>query len=134
MLYHRNSLVSGLCVGLAITSVPPLLSHIATTSSSPYLNAKRGFIGTLNQFGIVNGILSAQLVGLAATGMRGDRRGGWRWVVAVSGFVAIAQMGLGMWLRPHIKTREGGAPPAPSQQPDEESEGESGISLCFANL
>ncbi|KAH8087986.1 general substrate transporter [Filobasidium floriforme] len=97
--------VSGLSVGLAITTVAPLLSHIATTSPSAFLSSKRGLIGTLNQLGIVLGILSAQLVGLGATGMKGDKQGGWRWVVAVSGVVAVVQFGLGILLQPHIKRR-----------------------------
>lgn len=90
---------------MAITTVPPLLSHIATTSPSSFLSTKRGLIGTLNQLGIVLGILSAQLVGLAATGMKGDKKGGWRWVVAFSGIVALGQLALGSMLQPHIKRR-----------------------------
>jgi MFS family permease len=125
-LFNAESFISGLCVGLAITSVPPLLSYIATTSPSPYLNAKRGLIGTLNQFGIVLGILSAQLVGLAVTGMRGDRRGGWRYVVAFSGVIALAQMALGTFLKPHVSTRgDSEFQKQDAQQGDEESEGKS---------
>ena len=132
MLFNPGSFISGLCVGLAITSVPPLLSHIATTSPSPFLNAKRGLFGTLNQFGIVLGILSAQLVGLAVTGMRGDRRGGWRYVVAFSGVVAVAQMALGTFLKPHVSDREASQPPKQDrQQGDEENEGQSGRSFLL---
>jgi SP family facilitated glucose transporter-like MFS transporter 3 len=100
-----RSFVSGLSVGLSITTVAPLLSHIATTSPSAFFSTKRGLIGTLNQLGIVLGILSAQLVGLGATGMKGDKQGGWRWVVAVSGVMAVVQLGLGILLQPHIKKR-----------------------------
>lgn len=37
--------------------------------------------------------------------MKGDKQGGWRWVVAVSGVVAVVQLGLGILLQPHIKKR-----------------------------
>ena len=122
--------MSGLSVGLAITTVPPLLSHIAITSPSSSLSTKRGLIGTLNQLGIVLGILSAQLVGLGATGMKGDRNGGWRWVVVVSGIVAVAQLGVGMLLQPHIKLRLKGNPDEPrSAAPSRDDETEGGYCL-----
>jgi SP family facilitated glucose transporter-like MFS transporter 3 len=44
---------------------------------------------------IVLGIFSAQIAGLVATGMKGDRPGGWRYVVLVSGVVAVLQLVVG---------------------------------------
>lgn len=78
--------------GLAITTVPPLLSQISKTSINKVVALHSGSIGILNQLAIVLGIFSAQVAGLAATGMKGDRLGGWRYVVSVSGVVAVLQL------------------------------------------
>lgn len=98
--------ISGLAAGLAITIVSPLLSHISLTSPHPKVSSARGVIGTTNQLAIVLGIVSAQLVGLGVTGMKGDRRGGWRWVVGVSGLVAVVQLAAGWALKGWIEERK----------------------------
>ena len=81
--------------GLAITTVPPLLSQISKTSTNKVVALHSGSIGILNQLAIVLGIFSAQVAGLAATGRKGDRLGGWRYVVLVSGVVAVLQLVVG---------------------------------------
>lgn len=84
--------LSGLAAGLAITTVPPLLHLISQTSSIKLVKKHTGSIGILNQFAIVIGICTAQLIGLAMTGLKGDAPGGWRWVTLGSGVVAVAQI------------------------------------------
>jgi SP family facilitated glucose transporter-like MFS transporter 3 len=49
----------------------------------------------LNQLAIVLGIFSAQVAGLTTTGMKGDKPGGWRYVVLISGVVAVMQLVVG---------------------------------------
>ncbi|KAI5453753.1 Bifunctional purine biosynthesis protein PurH [Naganishia albida] len=89
-------IVVGLASGLAITTVPPLLSEISTTSTNKLIASHTGPIGILNQLAIVLGIFSAQVTGLALTGVKGDKRGGWRWIVLASGAIAIGQLVAGM--------------------------------------
>jgi hypothetical protein len=59
-------LVAGVSSGLAVCLVPPFLSLIAR--STPELASKTGFIGTMNQIGIVTGLFGGQVAGLALTG------------------------------------------------------------------
>lgn len=87
--------VAGLASGLAITTVPPLLSRISKTSTNSIVVSHSGSIGILNQLAIVLGIFSAQVAGLIATGMKGDKPGGWRYVVLVSGAIAVMQLVVG---------------------------------------
>ncbi|WWC70652.1 uncharacterized protein I206_104603 [Kwoniella pini CBS 10737] len=82
--------VVGMASGLAICLVPPYLSIISKSSAE--LSNKSGQIGTMNQLAIVLGICSAQIAGLLLTGEKGDVPGSWRYVVAVSGFVAAIQI------------------------------------------
>lgn len=84
--------MSGVAAGLAITTVPPLLHLISQTSSVSLIKKHTGSIGILNQFAIVIGICTAQLIGLAMTGLKGDALGGWRWVTLGSGVVAVLQI------------------------------------------
>ena len=52
--------------------------------------------------------------------------------MAFSGFVAVAQMGLGLFLKLHVSAREDGTSQKPHQQEgDEESEGTSSISIFY---
>lgn len=95
MVLMYNRVVAGLASGLAITTVAPLLSQISKTSTNKVVASHSGSIGILNQLAIVLGIFSAQVAGLAATGMKGDRLGGWRYVVLVSGVVAVVQLVVG---------------------------------------
>ncbi|KAJ9117789.1 hypothetical protein QFC20_000068 [Naganishia adeliensis] len=89
-------IVVGLASGLAITTVPPLLSEISKTSTNKLIASHTGSIGILNQLAIVLGIFSAQVTGLSLTGVKGDKRGGWRYVVLASGVVAVVQLVAGM--------------------------------------
>lgn len=77
---------------------------------TPELTGKSGLVGTMNQVGIVTGLLSAQLAGLALTGsvsghlclytgyraeadcQKGDIPGSWRYVVAIPGLVSVLQI------------------------------------------
>ncbi|KAJ9094378.1 hypothetical protein QFC19_007987 [Naganishia cerealis] len=95
-------IVAGIASGLAITTVPPLLSGISKTSTNSLVLSHSGSIGILNQLAIVLGIFSAQVAGLIATGMKGDKLGGWRYVVLTSGLVAVIQLVAG-----HIRVPNG---------------------------
>jgi MFS family permease len=88
----------GIASGLGITLVPPLLSTIAKTSHHKQISSHGGAIGILNQVAITVGIVCGQAAGLVATGVKGDKQGAWRWVVLVSGAVAMVQVAGGMWV------------------------------------
>ncbi|ORX40195.1 vacuolar membrane protein [Kockovaella imperatae] len=82
--------IVGLSSGAAICLVPPFLALIA--KSSPSLRNRSGQIGTLNQMGIVIGLFTAQVAGLALTGKKGNIPGKWRYIVVLSGIVALLQV------------------------------------------
>lgn len=109
--------------------MPPLLSHISTSSPCTLISSNRGFIGTLNQLSIVIGLLSAQLVGLATTGARGDKRGQWRWTVGFSGFVALAQLLIGRCLGGYVEERSGIKQRSGHARSDRESQGTNGLDV-----
>ncbi|KAJ9120194.1 hypothetical protein QFC22_003094 [Naganishia vaughanmartiniae] len=90
--------VAGLASGLAITTVAPLLNQISKTSTNSIVLSHSGSIGISNQLAIVLGIFSAQVAGLLTTGMKGDKPGKWRYVVLMSGVVALMQLVFG-WIR-----------------------------------
>ncbi|WVQ72890.1 hypothetical protein IAR50_002451 [Cryptococcus sp. DSM 104548] len=83
-------LAVGIASGLGISFVPPFLSTIAKSEAE--LASKSGMVGTMNQMAIVLGICSGQVAGLLLTGEKGDVPGSWRYVTAISGVVAIAQI------------------------------------------
>ncbi|WVN87060.1 uncharacterized protein L203_102236 [Cryptococcus depauperatus CBS 7841] len=83
-------LVSGVASGLAICSVPPFLAVLSTVTDE--LQGKKGLVGTMNQMGVVIGICSAQMSGLILTGEKGDIPGSWRYVVLLSGVMAVFQI------------------------------------------
>jgi MFS family permease len=62
----KYRLVAGVSSGLAVCLVPPFLSLIAR--STPELASRTGFIGTMNQIGIVTGLFGGQVAGLVLTG------------------------------------------------------------------
>nr|ODN95410.1 vacuolar membrane protein [Cryptococcus depauperatus CBS 7855] len=83
-------LVSGVASGLSICSVPPFLAVLSTATDE--LQGKKGLVGTMNQMGVVIGICSAQMSGLILTGEKGDIPGSWRYVVLLSGVMAVFQI------------------------------------------
>ncbi|ODN95874.1 vacuolar membrane protein [Cryptococcus wingfieldii CBS 7118] len=83
-------LVAGTASGLGISLVPPFLSVIAKSEAE--LASKSGMVGTMNQLAIVLGICSGQVAGLLLTGEKGEVPGSWRYVTAISGAVAVAQI------------------------------------------
>lgn len=72
--------------------VPPYLAHTARTT--PSLTQRSGQVGTLHQLAIVIGICSAQVLGMAFSGPEGDRANAWRYILAVSGAVSVAQIAM----------------------------------------
>jgi len=84
--------IVGVSSGIAVCLVPPFLSLLAR--SAPELASRSGFIGTMNQLGIVFGLFSAQVGGLILTGPKGDIPGNWRYVVGISGIVSLIQIAI----------------------------------------
>ncbi|KAG8470653.1 hypothetical protein KFE25_009074 [Diacronema lutheri] len=72
--------MSGVGAGLATVGVPVFLGECAPLS-------QRGAFGSLHQFGVVFGILAAQLLGLALSTARG-----WRYLFVAPAALALAQL------------------------------------------
>ncbi|RXK41640.1 hypothetical protein M231_01140 [Tremella mesenterica] len=108
--------ITGVASGVAVCLVPPFLNKLCRTD--PQLSARSGQIGSLHQMGIVLGLFSAQIAGYIFTGEKGDTPGNWRYVVSLSGLVAIFQILFTRLTIPHQSTKTVVDHPAPQPDPE----------------